>query len=113
MRSLPLDHPSYRNLPPMRLEDVKRSRYWYKKHHIAPPSGLGGKKPSKVIPFRMPNGSPLCGDEWLKEHLRDHTSEEIGALAIEIARGGRRSPPVSLADKKGAVKAAVRSLGDA
>ena len=37
LRSLPVGHPAYQNLPPMKLEDIKRSAYWYKKHHLTPP----------------------------------------------------------------------------
>lgn len=108
LRSLPTNHPSYRNLPPMKLEDIERSRYWYKKHHIAPPPRLGRQKPSRVIPFILPSLPTLCGEDWLKAHLGDHTSEEIEALTIKIAHGNRWFPPVSVADKKGTVKAIMR-----
>jgi len=92
----------------MKPEDVERSRYWYKKHHITPPSRLGRKKPSGGITVRFPCGNPLCGDNWFMEHLGDHTSEEIEALTIEIARDNRWLPPVSLADKRGTVKTIMR-----
>ncbi len=113
LRSLPTNHPSYRNLPPMRLEDVERSRYWYKKWHIAPPSYLRRKKPLSVSlpPLRFPHGNPLCGDDWFMAHLGDHTSEEIEALTIEIACDNRWLSPVSVADEKGTVKAIIRKKG--
>lgn len=108
LRSLPIGHPSYRNLPPMKPEDVKRSGYWYKKHDITPPSRLGIKKPSRGITVRIPSNPPLCGEDWLKAHLADHTTEEIETLTIEIACDNRWLPPVSLANKRGAVKAIMR-----
>jgi hypothetical protein len=117
LRALPHDHPLYikacaqygPNIPPMRLEDVKRSGYWYKKHGIPRPH-LGRRKVPVAVPFKIPNGIPLCGEDWLKEHLTDHTPDEIAAQTIEIACDGKWVPPVSLGDKKGAVKALVRGL---
>lgn len=53
---------------------------------------------------------PICGSDWLREHLFDHTHPEIEALSIEIGYNGRRLPPVSSADKRGAVKTIVRGL---
>lgn len=111
LRSLPTNHPSYRNLPPMKLEDVERSRYWYKKHHITPPPRLGRKKPSKGITVKFPYGNPLCGDDWFMAHLGDHTLEEIDALTIDIACDNRWVPPVSVADKRGTVKTIIRKIG--
>ena len=109
LRSLPIGHPSYRNLPPMKLEDIKRSGYWYKKHNIAPPSSLGRKKPSRGITVRIPS-NPLCSKDWLEAHLTDHTAEEIEALTIEIGYDYRWLPPVSVADKRGTVKAIIKNL---
>ena len=107
LRSLPNNYPSYRNLPPMKLEDVERSRYWYKKHGIAPPP-LGRKKHSRVVPFRIPNNPPLCGEDWLKAHLEDHTPEEIEALTIEVGCENGWLPPVTVSDKRGKVKMFMR-----
>lgn len=106
LRSLPPEHPFYNNLPPMKLEDVERSNYWYKKHGIPRPYVPG----LNLVPFRLPNGPPLCGDDWLKEHLTDYTPEEIAAQTIEIACDNKWLPPVSVADKKGTVKALVKKL---
>lgn len=111
LRSLPIAHPSYRNLPPLKLEDVERSRYWYKKHGIAPPH-FGGKKPPKkmiMIPFRIPS-NPLCGEDWLRAHLTDYTPEEIGALTIEIGYDSQWLAMVSVADKRGTTKRIIRTL---
>ena len=110
LRSLPSNHPAYRNLPPMKLEDVKRTSYWYKKHKITPLSRLERRKPSRGIPFRIPSAA-LCGEDWLKAHLTDHTSEEIEALTIEIAYDNRWLAPVSMSDKRGTVKAIIRNRG--
>lgn len=108
LRLLPVGHPSYQNLPPRKLEDIKRSSYWYKKHHIAPPSNLGKRKTCRKIVFRIPNPPPLCGDDWLREHLYDHTPEEIEALTIEITRDNIQLPSVFASSKKGTVKALFR-----
>lgn len=110
LRSLPLGHPHYRNLPPMKLEDVKRSDYWYKKHNITPPSRLGRKKGFRGIPFRIPS-NPLCGEDWLKAHLGDHTPEEIGSLTIKISYNNRRLLPISVSNKRGAVKTVMEHFG--
>jgi hypothetical protein len=108
LRSLPVGHPFYPiyrgDLSPMKLEDVKRSRYWYKKWHLTPPPRLKRKKPSGVIAFRIPSNPPLCGEDWLREHLEDHTPEEIEALTIEIAFDNRWLQPVSVAAERGLKK---------
>jgi len=96
------------HLPPMKSEDIRRSSYWYKKHDITPPSSLGRKKPSReIMPFRIPI-NPLCGEDWLRAHLTDHTPEEIGALTIEIGCDNKQLSTVSVADKRGTVKAILR-----
>lgn len=94
-------------LPPMKLEDIDRSRYWYKKHGITPPSPLRRRGWREAIPFRIPS-NPLCGQEWLSAHLTDHTPEEIEALTIEIGYDSQRLATVSVADKKGTVKEVLR-----
>ena len=94
----------------LRREDIKRSNYWYKKHGIKPPSPSKERGRVPAAPFRIPNSPPLCGEDWLRTHLTDHTPEEIGALAIEVACDNRWLPPVSVAAKRGKVKAIVRSL---
>ena len=107
LRLLPPDHPAYRNLPPMKLEDVRRSRYWYKKWGIKPPR----KERVKVgLSFKIPNPPTLCGDDWLKEHLHEHTPEEIEALTIEVACGERRLPPISVSDKRGTIKGVMKDI---
>jgi len=108
LRSLPPEHPFYNNLPSMKLEDVERSNYWYKKHGIPRPSRLGKKHPTGVW-LRIPS-NPLCGDEWLMLHQLDHSREEIEALTIEIACDNKWLPPVSVGDKKGMVKVLVKKL---
>jgi len=95
--------------PLLTRADIKRSDYWYKKHHITPPSRLGRKKPSRGIPFRIPS-NPLCGEDWLKTHLTDHTPEEIGALTIEIGYDNRWLPPISITSKRGTVKTITRNI---
>jgi len=116
LRSLPPDHPQYHRaehlgiLSPLKLEDVKRSRYWYKKWGIKPPRKERVKAEAAAgIPFRIMS-NPLCGLAWLSEHRRDHTPEEIGALSIEVSHDGRELPLVSVSDKRGTVKKMVRSI---
>jgi len=53
---------------------------------------------------------PLCGWDWLRRHLGDHTHEEIEALTLEMSYNGRALPPVNAADKRGAVKSIVKEL---
>ena len=96
-------------LPPLRREDIKRSAYWYKQHGI-PTSRLGKGRPSKRMSFRIPNSPALCGEDWLREHLNDHTPEDIEALTIEVEYENRQLLVASVADKKGKVKRAVRKL---
>ncbi|MBU1173309.1 MAG: hypothetical protein KKD44_27395 [Proteobacteria bacterium] len=109
LRSLPLGHPSHRNFPPMKLEDVKRSGYWYKKWGIKPPRK---ERVKAAFSSKIPNPPALCGDDWLKEHLHDHTPEEIGALTIEVACGERRLPPVSVSDKRGKIKVMIKEVSN-
>jgi len=95
----------------MKPEDIKRSRYWYKKHGLVPPSPLGRKNRVRGIPsLRIPSNS-LCGEDWLRAHLSDHTFEEIAALAVEISYDNKPLPPVSVSDKRGTVKTIIRNQG--
>ena len=98
-------------LPALKREDIRRSAYWYRQHGIST-SRLGKGRPSKGMSFRIPNSPALCGEDWLREHLEDHTPEEIAALAIEIGCNDGWLPPVSVADKRGKVKAVVRGLSN-
>ncbi len=91
----------------MKPEDIKRSRYWYQKHGVPPPPRLGRKEPSREIPFKIPS-NPLCGQDWLTAHLTDYTPEDIEALTIEIISSNKALATVSLADKRGTVKNAVK-----
>jgi len=98
LRSLPADHPerlkaeSRGQLNPLKLEEVKRSRYWYRKWGIKPPprEKQGHIEQRHIVKFRLPNSPPLCGEEWLSQHQRDFTPEDIAALGIEIACDGRQ-----------------------
>jgi len=119
LRSLPVDHEFYLNLPPLTLGDVmkKRTNYWYQKwganpwRMVASPLPLlRAQKISRKVPFKIPNNPPLCGQDWLYAHLRDHTPEEIEALSIQITAIGKSLPPVKVSDKKGLVKTRIRSI---
>lgn len=114
LRSLPPDHPEYRRaeyigiLSPLKLEDVERSPYWYKKWGIKPPRKEREK--AKAVAMRLPNSPPLCGDDWLEEHLNDHSLEEIGALTIQVSRDNKQLPTVSVADKKRTLKKMLKEV---
>jgi len=49
---------------------------------------------------------PLCGSDWLRQHLRDHTHADIEALAIEVSCNGHGFCTV----RSGATKGTVRDL---
>jgi hypothetical protein len=122
-RSLPADNPYFQDLPPLKLGDIKRSRYWYKKwgkkaiewerEHGIISAIPEKKKRTRLTIFRMPKAPPLCGEEWLREHLNDYTLEDIETLGIEMAYNGKQLPAVSMSDKKGKVKSLIRSLDSA
>lgn len=118
LRSLPPDHPQYRRasylgiLSPLRLEDVRHARYWYKKWHVTPPRKEKVKTEAvSEMSLKMPNSPPLCGDDWLNKHLNDHTPEEIGSLTIQVSYDNRQLPVVSVADKRRTLTKMLRGSG--
>lgn len=76
LRSLPLSAPEYRRaeylgiLSPLRLEDIKRFDYWYKKHGIkrehSVPSAKAKGTQTPAYPFHLPKNEPLCGWDWVQ-----------------------------------------------
>jgi len=114
LRSLPSDHPQRRRaeylgkIQPLKLEDVRRSTYWYRKWGIKPPRKE--KVIAAVAPFKLPQNPPLCGEDWLREHLNDHTLEEIRTLAIEVSYGGRHLARVEVGSKRGALKKTLKEV---
>ncbi len=116
LRSLPPDHPQYRRaehlgtLSPLKLEDVKRSGYWYRKWGIKPPRKERIRE--KAVRFTLPKWPPLCGEDWLREHLKDHPQEEIGALAIVVSYGGRQLATAEANSKKGTLRKILREVED-
>jgi len=50
---------------------------------------------------------PLCGLDWLKQHLKDHTHIEVEALTIQLSLDGK-SLTVKASDKRGIVKEVVK-----
>ena len=114
LHSLPPDHPQRRRaqylgeLSPLKLEDVRHSRYWYRKWGIKPPRKEKERVFTQKMLFRLPMSPALCGEEWLCQHQKDYTPEEIGALTIEVAYDDRQLLPVSLADKRGVLKKVLR-----
>jgi hypothetical protein len=108
-RSLPRDHQRYVNLPPLRLDEVKHSRYWYKKHGLTPPPAPKKFK-NPLLQFRLPASPPLCGEEWLSAHMNDHTMEEVAALKIEVSSNGKSLSSFSASDKMGSIKKLMKIL---
>jgi hypothetical protein len=53
---------------------------------------------------------PLCGWDWLQQHLRDHTHTEIESLTLQIGYNNRWLPPVNSTDKRGTIKTTVKEL---
>jgi len=107
LRSLPAGDPHYRNLPPLKIEDVKRSRYWYKKHGLTPPKPA---PKSKERSFSLPSNPVLCGEDWLDQHQRDYSMADIEALSIEVSYDGGHFSPIPVAAKKGTVKELMEGL---
>lgn len=75
-----------------------------RKKGVKVPSGLEGVQKH----FRGIPSNPLCGEDWLKAHLADHTPEEIGSLTIKIGYNRRLLPPIYASDKSGTVKTIMR-----
>ena len=50
---------------------------------------------------------PLCGLDWLRQHIRDHTHAEIDALSIELSLNGSRFGILKANDKRGTVREVV------
>jgi len=117
LRSLPVDHPERRRaehlgiIEPLKLEEVRRSRYWYRKWGIKPPRKERiSREEITRLPFKLPRKPPLCGEDWLREHLNSHTPEEIQALAIEVSCDGRKVTRVEASSKRGTLKKMLREM---
>lgn len=50
---------------------------------------------------------PLCGMDWIRQHLHDHTHAEIEALRIELSLDGRCLAMVKSSTTRGTVKSIV------
>lgn len=57
-------------------------------------------------------GKPLCGFDWLRRHIKDHTHSEIEALRIELSLDGKRFGVLKASDKRGIVKEVVELQGE-
>lgn len=51
---------------------------------------------------------PLCGSDWLREHIRDHTHAEIESLSIVVSQDGKDFATVRASNGKGTIKDLVR-----
>ncbi len=48
--------------------------------------------------------APLCGSGWLRQHILDHTQEEIDALTLELIHDDMPYAFIPGTGKKGTVK---------
>ena len=95
-----------RGLPIMKMEEVTHSDYWYRKHNVARPKVAAGKKHEKIA-FKIPS-TPLCGEQWVSDHLGDYTPGDIESLTIEVSFDNQQLAVASLGNKKGALTAIMR-----
>ena len=51
---------------------------------------------------------PLCGLEWLRQHIRDHTHTEIESLTIEVSQDGKAFAHVKANNNRGMVEDLVK-----
>lgn len=92
-------------LAPMRREDVRRSDYWNKTHGVK--IDKGGAKEDIIIramTARLPNGTPLCGWDWVKEHMND----KLPVLAMTVRFNGSVVGEFDNNAKRSAVKHAMK-----
>ena len=62
----------------LKREDIKRSDYFNKKHGLPETKEAKEKKGSKATRdfekaflFNLPRGVPLCGQQWVRDHMYD------------------------------------------
>ncbi len=48
----------------------------------------------------MRDQEPLCGYQWLRGHLQDHTQAEIDALSLEVRIDGKNLPGIEQGTSK-------------
>lgn len=61
-------------LQPMKREDIKRSAYFNKKHGLpetAEQKETKGSRTPAFNNFHLPHGEPLCGQQWVHDHMYD------------------------------------------
>lgn len=89
--------------PPMKREDVKRSAYWNKTHGVKEKKAKIDKGKSREDIVRLPHGTPLCGWDWVKEHMND----KLPVLAMTVSFNGSRIGEFASNTKRGGVKRAI------
>ena len=57
-------------LPLLKREDIQRTAYFNKKHGLPQKNKEKGSR-TPPFTFHLPHGEPLCGWEWVNEHLYD------------------------------------------
>lgn len=57
-------------LAPMRRADIKRSDYFNKTHGLPETKETKGSR-TPAFTFHLPHGEPLCGWQWVHEHMYD------------------------------------------
>ncbi len=51
---------------------------------------------------------PLCGLEWLRQHIEDHTHAEIESLSIEVCQDGKAFANVKAGNGRDTVRGLVK-----
>ena len=64
-------HNKPNTLPPITRNDVVRSDYWNKKHGIKGERNNNKGIQTPAFPFHLPQGEPLCGWQWVHDHMHD------------------------------------------
>lgn len=93
--------------PLMTKDKIERSNYWLKKHGIKGGEDRRGVQ-TVAFPFHFPHGEPLCGWDWVNEHLYD-LLDYIPKIEV---RGPGVNLAVNISNKRelGKVSKALRGL---
>jgi len=107
LRSLPPEHPFYNNLPAMKLEDVERSDYWYKKHGVTKPRIIGISAIKHIPRLGV---EPLCGREWLAQALARAKTQPITQTMTIIFDGKEIAGFNNVGVKRGQIRRFMKEV---
>ncbi|MBA7604388.1 hypothetical protein ES703_11508 [subsurface metagenome] len=77
-----------------------------RKKGVTVPDGEVLPLPTEEEVFRLPNGTPLCGWDWVKEHMND----KLPVLTMTISFNGSTVGEFDSKTRRGAVKRAVKEI---